>query len=165
MEHYLHCQQHSRSVVLRPRDFEHIYLYLYLYTNTAVLLSEKSEFYLHAPEHLNDVWHGLDSFTVKLLCCCVTLFGVCTPQWHFSLLITTWFMQRDGNAVIGRITLRYGIRVYLARVCSSYCVYDGEMLFRTVVLSRACAEPDILTFPSSPLAANANLNYTFFFCC
>jgi hypothetical protein len=72
-------------------------------------------------------------------------------------------MQRDGNAVIGRITLRHGIRVDLVRVCSSYCVYDGEMLFRTVVLSRACAEPDVLTFPSGPLAANANLNYTFFF--
>jgi hypothetical protein len=62
----------------------------------------------------------------------------------FTLLFTVCFMKRDGNAGIHRLKniVRGGVNSDVTRV---HYAYKREMLFYTVVLSRACAERIILS--------------------
>jgi hypothetical protein len=62
-------------------------------------------------------------------------------------LVTARFKQRDGSAGIHRSDniMRGGVRPIVTRARCSYCVSTEKRYFWTVVLSRACAKPVILT--------------------
>jgi hypothetical protein len=67
-------------------------------------------------------------------------------------LVTVWFMQRIGKAGIHQSnnTLWGAVRSSVTPAHGSYCADNGEILFWTVLLSRACAERVILsTLPST----------------
>jgi hypothetical protein len=75
--------------------------------------------------------------------------GVYTPQWApviFSPLFTVWFILRDVKARIKNI-MRGGAYSIATFAHCAYCVYKGDALFWTIVLSRACYTK-LPSFPS-----------------
>jgi hypothetical protein len=55
---------------------------------------------------------------------------------------TAWFIQRDGKQVFAGLKniTRSGIRFTFTRAHCSYCAHNWEIVFWTIIQSRACAE-------------------------
>jgi hypothetical protein len=83
----------------------------------------------------------------KMERCCASVY-LASP--HHSILarfVTAWFMQRDGKEVFTEQIIFCAVVFPLLLVYSSYSytAYKGDMRFWNLILSRTCADSDIIT--------------------